>query len=133
MSTKSMVMTCQCQSTANSSSLFVSKLLRSKFQVSFQISKRLKKKKFNSDVKPFYFIQSAYTIYLCMSMAIYLSYLSLEVVMLEVMLEVVMLIRITILNRFNRNRNVSITLEETESCSQTDSLNRGRLESDEER
>jgi hypothetical protein len=36
-----------------------------------------------------YFIQSAYPIYLCMGMVIYLSYL---------LLEVVMLIRITILN-----------------------------------
>ena len=55
-------------------------------------------------MRSFYFIQSAYAIYLCM--AIYLSYL---------LLEVVKLIRITILNRFNRIRNVSITLEETES------------------
>ena len=48
---------------------------------------------FNSDVRSLYFIQSVSTIYLCMSMAIYLSYL---------LLEVVMLIRITILNIFNR-------------------------------
>ena len=70
---------------------FVSKLLRSKFlfRLVFQISKRLK----DSDVRSFYFLQSAYTIYLCMGMALYLSYL---------LLEVVMLIRITILNRFNR-------------------------------
>ena len=71
------------------------------FQVSFKISKRLSKV-LNSDLRSFYFIQSAYTIYLCMSMAIYFYLL----------LEVVMLIRKTILNRFNRIRNVSITLED---------------------
>jgi hypothetical protein len=43
-------------------------------------------------VRSFYFIQSVYTIYLCMGMVIYLFYL---------LLEAVMLIRITILNRFN--------------------------------
>ena len=48
-------------------------------------------------MKSFYFIQSVSTIYLCMSMAIYLSYL-----LSYLLLEVVMLIRMTILNIFNR-------------------------------
>jgi hypothetical protein len=51
----------------------VSKLLRSKFlfRSVFKLVKRLKG--LNLDVKSLYFIQSAYTIYLCMS--IYLFYL----------------------------------------------------------
>ncbi len=64
------------------SSHFVSKLLRSKFsQVSFKLVKDYKDfQRLNSDVKSLYFIQSAYTIYLCMSMVIYLFYLLLKVV-----------------------------------------------------
>ena len=57
-----------------------------------------------------YFIQSAHTIYLCMGMAIYLSYL---------LLEVVMLIRITILNRFNEN--FQSPQKRLENCSSTGS------------
>ncbi len=72
------------------SSLFVSKLLQSKSLFSGQFSRLVKRlKELNSDVKSFYFIQSAYTFYLCIGMVIYLFYL---------LLKVVMLIRITILN-----------------------------------
>ena len=74
-------------------------------------------------MRSFYFLQSAYTIYLRMGMAIYLSYL---------LLEVVMLIRITILNIFNRidliEQKQIIHLKRQKAW-----LNRDRLESDEER
>jgi hypothetical protein len=67
-------------------------------------------------VRSSYFIQSAHTIYLCMGMAIYLSYL---------LLEVVMLIRITILNRFNRN--LQSPRKRLENCSSTGKLDLDRL------
>ncbi len=69
------------------------KLLRSKFRSVFKLVKDSKKNfKNNLDVRSFYFIQSVYTIYLCMGMAIYLFYLLQEVVNSE---------RILTTNRFN--------------------------------
>ncbi len=56
------------------------------------------------DVKPFYFIQSVSSIYLCMDIVIYLFYL---------LLEVVKLIRITILNY---EQKFSITLRDSKIC-----------------
>jgi hypothetical protein len=62
---------------------FLSKLLRSFPRSVFKLVKDLKKDLKEIpilDMKSFYFIQSAYSIYLCMDVAIYLFYILLEVV-----------------------------------------------------
>ena len=73
-------------------------------------------KNLSSDAKSLYFIQSAYTVYPCVSMAIYLSYF---------LLEVVMLIRISILNY---EQDFSITLRDSKIVLQREGLTLAGLE-----